>query len=130
MEEISNKANATAITPIQEKSFKFAVRIVNLHKYLIANYSDFVISKQLFRCGTSIGANIAESRGAQSDADFIAKVHISLKEAKETEYWLKLLHHTNYINDDMMTSLSNDLDEIIALTIKTLKSTKSRLNKK
>ena len=79
---------------VVEKSLDFAVRIVNLRKYLVKEHNEYVMSKQLLRCGTSIGANIAEAQRGQSKADFAAKMSIALKEANETEYWLKLLYRT------------------------------------
>ena len=95
---------------LEEKSLKFAIRIVNLYKYLIDEKKEFVMSKQVLRSGTSIGANIAEAQYAQSKADFLTKMHISLKEASETKFWLKLLYSTSYINDSH-TSIMNDCDE-------------------
>ena len=97
---------------IQEKSFAFAVRIVNLYKYLCDNKKEFVLSKQILRSGTSIGANIEESIGGQSDKDFFAKLTIAYKEARETVYWLKLLLATNYLNQEQAESLLKDADEI------------------
>ena len=79
-----------------EKSFEFAVRIVNLYKYLVREHKEYTLSKQLLRCGTSIGANIAEAQRGQSKADFAAKMNIALKEANETQYWLKLLYRTDF----------------------------------
>ena len=84
---------------IQQKSFRFAVRIINLYKYLTNDKKEFVLSKQLLRSGTSIGANIEESIGGQSEKDFLAKLNISYKEARETIYWLKLLKETEYISE-------------------------------
>lgn len=84
---------------IQEKSFVFAIRIVNRYKYLIAEKKEFILSKQLLRSGTSIGANIEESIGGVSDKDFLYKLSISYKEARETIYWLKLLQATDYLNE-------------------------------
>ena len=83
---------------LQIKSFSFAVRIINMYKYLISKKNEFVLSKQLLRSGTSIGANIEEAIGGQSDKDFLHKVSISYKEARECIYWLKLLKETDYIN--------------------------------
>lgn len=83
---------------VQIKSFSFAVRIINMYKYLISKKNEFVLSKQLLRSGTSIGANIEEAIGGQSDKDFLHKVSISYKEARECIYWLKLLKETDYIN--------------------------------
>ena len=100
---------------IAEKSFAFSVRIVNLHKYIIGEKHEYMISKQIYKSGTSIGANIAEAQRAQSTADFVAKMKIALKEANETQYWLQLLHSTNYITDKEFESLHNDLVEILKI---------------
>ena len=109
---------------IQEKSFAFAVRIVNLYKYLCEEKKEFVLSKQVLRCGTSIGANIEEGIGGQSDKDFLSKISIAYKEARETFYWLKLLLATDYLNQEQADSLLKDIEEIckiigkIQITIK------------
>ena len=108
---------------LEEKSLKFAIRIVNLYKYLVNEKRETVMSKQVLRAGTSIGANIAEAQYAQSKADFLSKMHISLKEASETRFWLKLLHSTSYINDSHM-SIMNDCDELLRLLTSTCKTTK------
>ena len=84
---------------IKTKSFLFSIRIVNLYKFLIQEKKEFVISKQLLRSGTSVGANVRESEHAESKADFIHKLSIALKEANETEYWLDLLKETDYLNE-------------------------------
>jgi len=97
---------------IQEKSFAFAVRIVNLYKYLREEKKEFVLSKQVLRSGTSIGANIEESIGGQSDRDFLMKVTIAYKEARETVYWLKLLLATDYLSQEQADSLIKDSEEI------------------
>ncbi|MBQ7817530.1 MAG: four helix bundle protein, partial [Oscillospiraceae bacterium] len=83
---------------VQEKSFRFAVRIVNLCRYLQTERKEYALSKQLLRSGTSIGANITESQQAQSRADFVNKLNIALKEAYETNYWLRLMFETQYLN--------------------------------
>ena len=100
---------------IMRKSFAFSVRIVNLYKYLSEQKKEYVISKQIYRSGTSIGANIAEAQRAQSTADFVAKMKIALKEANETQYWLQLLHETNYITEKEFTSVHNDLLEVLKI---------------
>ena len=100
---------------IVEKSFNFAVRVVNLYKYLSREHKEFVLSKQLLRSGTSIGANVSEAQRGQSKADFIAKMSISLKEASESEYWIKLLYHTDYITKEQYESLQTDIQELISL---------------
>lgn len=97
---------------VQQKSFAFAIRIVNLYKYLIAEKKEFVLSKQLLRSGTSVGANIEESIGGQSDKDFLSKISIAYKEARESMYWLKLLQATNYLSQEQANSLLADAEEI------------------
>lgn len=100
---------------IVEKSFDFAVRIVNLRKYLTREHKEFVLSKQLLRSGTSIGANVSEAQRGQSKADFTAKMSIALKEASETEYWIKLLYRTEYLSKEQYESLYADVQELIGL---------------
>jgi len=97
---------------IQNKSFKFAVRIVNLYKYLVDQKNEFVLSKQVLRSGTSIGANIEEALGGISEKDFFAKLTISYKEARETKYWINLLSETGYINKASAISILEDCEEI------------------
>jgi four helix bundle protein len=109
---------------IREKSFAFAIRIVNLYRYLCERKSEYVLAKQILRSGTSIGANIEEAIGGQSDKDFFAKVSLSYKEARETLYWLKLLTATGYLDETLSNSLIADADELckilgsIQLTVK------------
>ena len=98
-----------------DKSFEFAVRIVNLNKFLTGEQKEYVISRQILRCGTSIGANIAEAQKGQSKADFTAKMQIALKEACETEYWLRLLCRTEYITKEQFTSMNQNVNELISL---------------
>ena len=97
---------------VQEKSFAFAIRIVNLYKYLVAEKKEFVLSKQLLRSGTSIGANVEEAIGGVSDKDFLNKLGISYKESRESIYWLKLLNATDYITKDEFESLHIDAEEL------------------
>ncbi|MBL7704107.1 MAG: four helix bundle protein [Taibaiella sp.] len=97
---------------IQHKTFAFAVRVVNLYKYLNAKLDEKVLSKQLLRCGTSIGANIEEAIGGQSERDFYAKLTISYKEAREARYWIKLLKETLYLSEQEANSLLVDIEEI------------------
>ena len=106
-------------------SLDFAVRIYKLSQHLRNEHNEYVISKQILRSGTSIGANIAEAQGTQSLADWINKFHISFKEAKETEYWLLLLNRIELINEEQHKSIAKDLQEIIALIVSILKSSKS-----
>lgn len=100
---------------IVDKSFQFAIRIVNLYRHITTEKKEFVLSKQLLRCGTSIGANVAEGQRAQSNADFYAKMSIALKEANETDYWLRLLYKTEYLTEKEFESIYSDIDEIIAI---------------
>ena len=109
---------------IQDKSFRFAVRIVNLCRYLQTEQKEYVLTKQLLRCGTSIGANVAESQQAQSRPDFISKLNIALKEAYETNYWLRLLYETQFLKPDEFQSIIHDCQEIEKLLISIIKSLK------
>ena len=109
---------------VKDKSLEFAVRIVNLYKFLVNEQKEFVMSKQILRSGTSIGANIREAEQAQSRADFINKLNIALKEANETEYWLELLIRTEYITREQYESINNDSTEINKLLISIIKTTK------
>ena len=109
---------------IANLSMDFALRIVNLYKYLCNDKTEYVMSKQLLRCGTSIGANISESEHAQSTADFISKLYIALKEANETKYWLTLLHRAEYLNETEYESMMKDLRVILGTLVNTIKKTK------
>jgi four helix bundle protein len=109
---------------VKDKSLSFAIRIVNLYKYLVAEKRETVMSKQLLRCGTSIGANIREAEQAQSRTDFLSKQNIALKEANETEYWLELLMRTGFITQNEYESINNDCVELNKLLISIIKSTK------
>ena len=100
---------------IIEKSFAFSVRIVNLYKYLKSEEKEYVLAKQLLRSGTSIGANVSEAQRGQSKADFAAKMCIALKEANETEYWLRLLHATGFLSRTQFESMNADVSELISL---------------
>lgn len=114
---------------IEIKSFDFAVRIVNLYKHLTTDKKEFVLSKQLLRSGTSIGANVSEAEKAPSDADFSAKMNIALKEANESFYWLRLLYATEYLNDKEYLSIENDIKEIVSILVSITKSMKNKPNK-
>jgi four helix bundle protein len=98
-------------------SKKFALRIIRLYSYLVNEKKEYVMSKQLYRCGTSVGANIAESLFAQSDADYISKLKIALKEASETKYWLELLFESAYLTQSEFDSISNDINTILGTTV-------------
>jgi len=113
--------------PVVDKSFEFAVRIVNLYKHMVREHKEYVMSKQILRCATSIGANVSEAQRGQSKADFAAKMNIALKEANETEYWLRLLHRTDFLTEEQYTSLHRDSLELISLLMaicKTANNTK------
>ena len=112
--------------PLIEKSIAFAVQIINLHRYLVKDRKESVISKQIVRSGTSIGANINEANYGQSKADFVSKLHIALKEAAETEYWLRLLSASAYISQEMGDSLLRDCLELKRLLIASLNTAKNR----
>ncbi len=109
---------------ILDKSFEFAIRVVKLYKYLCDDKKEYVLSKQLLRAGTSIGANINEAQAGQSKADFIAKMAIASKEARESKYWIDLLIKTDYldINENHVKSLLNDIEEIIKLLTSIVKT--------
>jgi four helix bundle protein len=109
---------------VAEKSKQFAIRIINLYKYLCSAKSEYILSKQILRSGTSIGANIHEALNAQSKNDFISKMSIALKEAGETEYWLELLHKTDYITDSKYDSILTDCAEINKMLISIVKTSK------
>ena len=102
---------------IERKSFDFAVRIVKLYQYLCEEKKEYILSKQLLRCGTSIGANVSEAQRGQSKPDFYAKIAIALKEANETRYWIRLLHATEYLNDKEYSNLDCDINEIISILV-------------
>ncbi len=110
---------------IGEKSMAFAIRIVKLYKYLSEEKREYVISKQLLRSGTSIGANTRESKNAQSKNDFINKLNIALKEADETEYWLELLYRTDYLEENEFKSIYEDNAELIKILTSIIKKLKS-----
>ena len=108
MDNYPDSGKVTMEHAVQEKSFQFAVRIVKLCKYLREEHGEFTLTNQLLRSGTSIGANIAEAQQAQSKADFVHKMSIALKEAAETNYWFRLLHATDYLNDMALESIALD----------------------
>lgn len=112
---------------VYEKAFKFAVNIIKLYKYLISERREYVLSKQVLRSGTSIGANIKEGIEGQSKKDFLSKMNIALKEASETEYWLELLKVTDYLDERKFTSLINDCKELNRLLSSIVKTTKNNL---
>ena len=113
---------------IQEKTFLFAVRIVNFYRYLVDIKKEYVLSKQILRSGTSIGANIEEAIGGQSKRDFINKVSIAYKESRETNYWLRLLKATNYIDEKMFCSINKDCEEILRIITSIQKTSKTKIS--
>ena len=110
--------------PIVDLTYQFGVRIVKFYKYLTTKQV-YVLSKQLLRCGTGIGANVHESIHAQSKADFISKMNIALKEADETDYWLRLLRDSDVINEQEFVSLQKDVKQIIGTLVKIIKTSKA-----
>ena len=127
---MTEEAKATA--SIHELSYDFGCRITRLFQYLTedAEYKEFVQSKQIYRSGTSIGANIRESKHAQSDADFLSKMSIAYKEADETDYWLNLLHDNGYINESQYESLKTDIDRILKLLTSIVKTMNQKVKGK
>ena len=110
-----------------DKSLLFAVRIAKLAQFLGDEKKEFVLSRQIVRSGTSIGANVREAQFAQSDMDFISKLSIALKEASETQYWLEVLAKAEYITEKQYHSLRNDADRLVGLLVKIVKSKKRNL---
>ncbi len=114
---------------LKEKSFAFALRIVRCYQYLNAEKKENILSKQLLRSGTSVGANIREAEQAQSKTDFIHKLSIALKEANETAYWLELLHEAEYLEKNMFESIYADCTELLKLLISIIKTSKQNNDK-
>ena len=110
--------------PLKLKSRDFAIRIINLYKYIKVEKKEFTITSQVLRSGTSIGANIAESECAISKKDFLSKIYVAQKECNETLYWLDLLHETKYIDENMYDSLLSDCKELIAILVTIIKKLK------
>ena len=129
-DKVKNLMNSKGISQrdlanaIQIKSRDFAIRIVGCYKFLTEQKGEYVMSKQLLRCGTSIGANTRESKNAQSRMDFLNKLNIALKEVDETAYWLDLLHATNYLDDSQYESINSDCAELIKLLTSIIKKLK------
>ena len=114
----------TKDTILYRKAFAFAVRVVKLHRYLIGEKKEFVLSKQLLRSSTSIGANISEANGAISPSDFSSKISIAYKESLETKYWLSLLKETEFITESARSSLHKDADELSKILFSILRTTR------
>ena len=111
---------------VGKKSFEFAVRIINFYKKFSHENKEYVLSRQILRSGTSIGANVREAEHAQSKADFIHKLSIALKEANETEYWLDLLYETNYLTDEEFLNVKNKNIEILKLLTSIINTSKNK----
>jgi four helix bundle protein len=109
---------------VAQKSYAFAVRIVRLNRYLVSEHNEFVLSRQVMRSGTAIGALVREARFAQSRKDFIHKLSIALKEANETDYWIDLLHDTQYLSSRMYDDIKKDIDELVRLLVSIVKTSK------
>lgn len=112
---------------IYDKTFKFAVKIMNLYKYLSMEQKEYIISKQVLRAGTSIGANVREALQAQSKKDFLFKMNIALKESAETEYWIELLIATNYVTEKSILNECKEINRIITSIVKTTKTNLSQI---
>ena len=117
---------------IHELSYDFGCRITRLFQYLTedSEYKEYVVSKQIYRSGTSVGANVRESKHAQSNADFLSKMSIAYKEADETDYWLNLLHDNGYINESQYESLKTDIDRILKLLTSIVKTMNQKVKGK
>jgi len=113
---------------LEDKSYKFAIRIVKLNQYLANEKKEYVLSKQVLRSGTSVGALIAEAKYGQSKADFVNKLQISLKEANETQYWIRLLKDCDYLSDKMFQNIIEDIEELIKILISSINTTKKNNN--
>ena len=122
-----NDKDMTQDNILIEKSIDFAIRMTNCYKYLMEEKNEYIMSKQMFRSGTSIGANIHEGVQAQSKADFISKLGISLKEATETSYWLVVLNRANFLEEKLYLSLKADLDSIIRILVASIKTSKKNM---
>lgn len=114
---------------IRVKTYAFAIRVVNAYRFLCDSQKEYVLSKQILRSGTAIGALVAEAHHAQSGADFLNKMNVALKEANETLYWLSLLKDTHYLEIKMYDSMAQDCNEIIALLVSIVKSMKNSLGR-
>ena len=114
-------------SPLQQKSFLFALQIIKLSRYIKETYSEFDIARQILKSGTSIGANIREAKNAQSPMDFISKMSIALKEADETQYWLELIHASEMMPENDYLFANRDLKELIAMLTSSIKTAKTKV---
>jgi len=115
--------------PLREKSFAFALRVVRLAKHLREEWEEYVLSKQLLRSGTAVGAMVREAEQAESRVDFIHKLAIALKEANESQYWLELLHKSDYIDETGYQSINQDCTELLKLLTAIIKTSKANTPK-
>ena len=115
---------------VQQKTYDFSIRIIKLYQYLTNEHNEFVLSKQILKSGTAIGANVEEAIGGQSEKDFYAKLSISYKEARETHYWIRLLTDTGYIDKNVSDSLLNDCAEILKIIGSIQKTLRHKLENK
>jgi four helix bundle protein len=109
---------------LKEKSFAFSLRIVRLYRYLVEKHREYILSKQLLRSGTAIGAMVREAKFAHSKADFLNKLTVALKEANETDYWLDLLYQSDYLDEKMYRSIQPDIDALLKLLVASTKTIK------
>ena len=114
---------------VKEKSYVFALRVIKAYKFLTQEQKEFILAKQMLRSGTAIGALVFEAEHAQSAADFINKINVSLKEANETAYWLMLLKDSEYIDERSFLSIYQDCEELIKLLVSIVKTTKAKIIK-
>ena len=112
-------------SPLKERSFSFAVRIVKLGRYLQDVHHETILSRQVLRSGTAVGALVREAEFAQSKNDFVNKLSIALKEANETDYWIELLYKTDYLDDKMFRSIKPDIEALIKMLVKSIKTSKN-----
>ena len=112
---------------LQQKTYQFAIRIIKAYKHLVEVKKEYVLSKQLLRCGTSIGANTEEALGGQSEKDFTSKLGIVYKEAREAHYWIRLMRDTHYFEETQASSLITDCEEILKITGSIIKTMKAKL---
>ena len=121
---------AKSAAGIHELSCDFGCRVTRLYQYLTedSNYKEYIISKQIYRSGTSVGANVRESKHAQSDADFLSKMSIAYKEADETDFWMNLLHDNGYLNDEQFESLNHDMQRILKILTSIVKTMNAKVH--
>ena len=114
---------------VKDKSFAFAIRIVKLYRFLKDEHKEYVLSKQILRCGTSVGAMVREAEHSESKADFVHKMAVAQKEINETIYWLELLFNTDFLNKDQFDSINADAVELIKMLTSIIKTTKVNITK-